>query len=116
MMSDWQYRNYYGDGVGPAEAGWTDWRNLFEGVMYYGPRTLLEQDPNATGRIEFRKTPQLNPHCERCELAVEDLGLCFDHLIGELDMQGWNDAFEDPWPDFPAWERDEWDNYTGYGA
>jgi hypothetical protein len=138
MMSDWQYRNYYGDGVGPAEAGWTDWRNLFEGVMYYGPRTLLEQDPNATGRIEFRKTPQLNPHCERCELAVEDLGLCFQHLNEELDLFN---SEEDPWPDYddelpgmwsqsdliggetdrfevdhPAWERDEWDNYTGYGA
>jgi hypothetical protein len=122
-MSEWQYRKYYGAKLGTDKDGWTAWHDLFEGQMYYNPTTMLLDAPGE-GRIEFRKTPQLNPRCERCELAVEDLGLCFQHLNDELDAQdAWEDHWsdfhdeeEDPWPDFPAWERDELDNYTGYGA
>ncbi len=110
-MSDWQYRKYYGPK--PDGTEWSPWTEVTEGVVFYGPRTLLGQDPNASGRIEFRKMS--DPHCEYrdCELAVEDLGLCFEHLNDELDFF---DAAYDPWPDFPAWERDELDNYTGYGS
>jgi hypothetical protein len=112
-MSDWQYRKYYGYKVGPDNSGWTDWSDLEEGPLFYTPRTLFELDPNAVGHLEFRKTPTDDPHCLFCDLAVEDLGLCFQHLNEELDLFN---AEDDPWPDFPAWERDEWDNYTGYGA
>jgi hypothetical protein len=130
-MSEWQYRKYYGAKIGPDNDGWTGWADLYTGELYYNPTQLLLDAPGE-GRIEFRKTPQDDPHCERCELAVEDLGLCFPHLNEELDLFN---AEDDPWPDFedergldlmseesdsdshfPAWEQDELDNYTGYGA
>jgi hypothetical protein len=127
----WQYRKYYGPK--PDGTEWSPWTEVTEGTVCYGPRTLLDQNPDVSGRIEFRKTSSGDPHCEYlgCELAVEDLGLCFEHLNAELDAQ-------DPWPDFddelpgmwsqsdliggetdrdwPAMEADELDNYTGYGA
>ena len=57
----------------------------------------LELDaPGAVLRVEFR-APE-DPHCSRCDLAVEDLGLCFEHLNEELDAYN----YDDPWPDFNA--------------
>lgn len=38
-------------------------------------------------------------HCSQCELAVEDLGLCFEHLNEELDRYH-ETELHDAWPDF----------------
>jgi hypothetical protein len=93
-MSDWQYRKHYGRK--PDGTEWSPWEDVKEGMVFYSPRTLLETDPDASGRIEFRL--KHDPHCEYldCELAVEDLGLCFRHLNEELDHYN----HDDPWPDF----------------
>lgn len=50
--------------------------------------------PGEVLTVELR-APE-DPHCSRCELAVEDLGLCFEHLNEELDIYN----APDPWPDF----------------
>lgn len=57
--------------------------------------TRLSLDaPGEVLTVEVRALEEF--HCSRCERAVEDLGLCFEHLNEELDIYN----ARDPWPDF----------------